>query len=155
MKQLYRRNPGTSTLAALSLFVLGAATGCGGGGGSEQQYTLAGRVVNGNPYRGTTEPRPGAKVMVSRSAGRVDGSTDDNYRPYREATADANGNFSLRVPAGLYLLSAVPPPGGDPNDGVQTPDDICSSQNAIRFPEREGKVVTLGHDFCNELPVND
>lgn len=159
MKELRRQTrkafPLSALLALATVAVAAVVTGCGGGDSSEKQYTLAGRVVNGNPYYNITEPRPGTKVIISRSAGRVSGSTDDNYRPYGETVADANGNFSLRVPAGLYLLSTIPPPGGNPNDGVTTPDDICSSQEAIQFPEREGKIITLGHDFCNQLPVYD
>lgn len=155
MKEFYRQGRWTSALAALSLFALTAATGCGGGGNSEKQYTLAGRVVNGNPYRGVTEPRPGATVLVSRSAGTYNlpgGGTDERFESYKRLVADANGSFSLRVPAGLYLLRTIPPLGGDPNDGITTPDDICSSQNGLRFPENEGETVTVGHDFCNELP---
>jgi hypothetical protein len=157
MRNLYARRGGLCAVALVALI----AAGCGGGG-SEKEYVLAGRVVNGNPYsRGTMEPRPGTKVLIKRSAETVTipSGTYERYEFYTEMIADANGNFSLRVPEGRYFVTTVPPPGGNPNDGVETPDDVCASREILLFPPREdtpqgaGEELILGHDFCRLLPV--
>ncbi len=83
-------------------------------------------------------------MLIERSEETVtlpNGTTDERYKPYTEIIADANGNFSLRVPSGIYLLTTVPPPGGDPNDGMET-------------AEGDGQHMILGHDFCRYLPVS-
>ena len=163
MRSLSRQH-GIKCAAVLIALLSAFTAGCGGGGDSSpKEYTLAGRVVNGNPYHNITEPRPGTKVLIDRSYKTVilPSGPEERYQPYTEAIADANGNFSLRVPAGIYFLTTVPPPGGNPNDGIGTPDDVCASHEVIKLPvteetaEGDGQHLILGHDFCDALPVTD
>ena len=162
MKNLYRRT--SKGYAFTTVFALAAITGCGSGDNSPKEYTLAGRVVDGNPYYGTPGPRPGTKVIITYAAETFVLPNDvTNYReePYTQLVADGDGRFSLRVPAGRYWLTSIPPPGGNPNDGVITSDDVCGNFEIVQFPPREGvpegegQNVVLGHDFCVLLPVTD
>jgi carboxypeptidase family protein len=120
---MYRTHRTTSHFALLVLLLalaVLALAGCGSGSSPgpapqpDQVTTISGQVV----YRDTGQPYAGAWVEFRNLSGW-----------YVTSTTDADGHYSLTLPADTYTVDA-----GDDNDLNETFDAVGLAGNAVTVP---------------------
>ena len=121
---MYRTHRTTSRFALLVLLLalaVLALAGCGGGSSPEPASppdqgttTVSGQVV----YRDTGQPYAGAIVELMNLSGW-----------YVTSTTDADGHYSLTLPADTYTVEAL-----DLNDLNETFDAVGLAGNAVTVP---------------------